>query len=71
MVRVMNSFRVLVRVYAKPFCFTGPRSACHSAKSLNLILFMNIIAWGPQVSFVRLQNHKNQSHAKFWASEFV
>ena len=27
--------------------FTGPRSACHSAES---IMFMNIIAWGPQVS---------------------
>ena len=27
--------------------FTGPRSACHSAKSL---LLMNIIAWGPQLT---------------------
>ena len=31
---------------------TGRRSACHSAKSLFYIMFMNILAWGPQVSIV-------------------
>ena len=27
--------------------FTGQRSACHSAES---VMFMNIIAWGPQIN---------------------
>ena len=31
---------------------TGPRSACHSTESL---LFMNIIAWGPQVKGLRFR----------------
>ena len=47
---------------------TGPRSACHSAKSL--LMLMNIIAWGPQVTSKKVRRvTQNLSNISLWLNE--